>query len=46
MSPIVDDHGGTRRAVLSTYGLDDARYAVHAERWTAWWADRYPAAAA
>ncbi|WP_035812079.1 SRPBCC family protein [Jiangella gansuensis] len=32
-------------AVLSTFGLDDARYTLLAERWTAWWAGRYPAAA-
>ncbi len=33
---------GAAMAVLSTYGLDDARLAEIRERWTAWWTGRFP----
>lgn len=32
---------GAAMAVLSTYGLDDARLADLNDRWTGWWARRY-----
>lgn len=34
---------GAAMAILSTYGLDDTRFAQLGERWTPWWAERFPA---
>jgi uncharacterized protein YndB with AHSA1/START domain len=35
---------GIAMAILSTYGLDDARFADLTRRWTAWWDERFPSA--
>lgn len=35
---------GAASAILSTYGLDDARFADLTNRWTAWWNERFPSA--
>ena len=33
-------HGGGN-VVITTYGLDDAKFAALRDRWTAWWSNRY-----
>ncbi|HEY0447939.1 hypothetical protein [Actinophytocola sp.] len=40
--PTEDRPDGTAMAILSTYGLDDARFAELKERWTPWWSARFP----
>ncbi len=42
IAPNDDEPEGSATAVLSTYGLDDARLAELRERWTPWWAERFP----
>lgn len=42
IAPSEDKPEGAAMAVLSTYGLDDARRAEIRERWSAWWAERFP----
>lgn len=39
--PSPDKPAGAAMAVLSTYGLDDARFADLNARWERWWAPRY-----
>lgn len=41
--PTEDKPEGSAMAVLSTYGLDDARLAELRQRWTPWWTERFPA---
>lgn len=41
--PTDDKPEGAAMAILSTYGLDDARLAELSERWSSWWASRFPA---
>lgn len=33
---------GSAMAILTTYGLDDARFADLEQRWSEWWQTRYP----
>jgi uncharacterized protein YndB with AHSA1/START domain len=40
--PTDDKPDGAATAILSTYGLDDARLADLTERWTPWWTERFP----
>jgi hypothetical protein len=40
--PTEDKPDGAAMAILSTYGLDDARIAELKERWTPWWTARFP----
>lgn len=42
VGPTGDRPDGAAMAVLSTYGLDDARLAQLKERWTPWWTQRFP----
>jgi hypothetical protein len=42
VGPTEDKPEGAAMAVLSTYGLDDARRAEIKERWSPWWAERFP----
>ncbi|MGH3759487.1 hypothetical protein [Actinophytocola sp.] len=41
--PTEDNPADTAMAILSTYGLDDARLAELRERWSPWWTERFPA---
>lgn len=40
--PTEDKPEGTAMAVLSTYGLDEARLTEIRERWIPWWTERFP----
>ncbi|MHA6731706.1 hypothetical protein [Devosia sp. A369] len=40
MSPKRPHGGGS--VLLTTYGLSDAEFAALEQRWTDWWALRYP----
>jgi len=42
LAPSADKPEGAAMAILSTYGLDDARLAEIRERWTEWWIERFP----
>ena len=42
IAPGADKPDGAAMAVLSTYGLDDARLAEIKARWTPWWTARFP----
>ncbi|HEY7597231.1 MAG TPA: SRPBCC domain-containing protein [Actinophytocola sp.] len=42
IGPAGDKPEGSAMAVLSTYGLDDARHAEIKQRWSPWWAQRFP----
>jgi len=42
IAPGAEKPDGAAMAVLSTYGLDDARLAELRERWTPWWTARFP----
>jgi hypothetical protein len=42
LAPSDDKPDGAAMAILSTYGLDDARLAEIRERWTDWWTERFP----
>jgi uncharacterized protein YndB with AHSA1/START domain len=42
VAPGAEKPDGAAMAVLSTYGLDDARRAELRERWTPWWTKRFP----
>lgn len=44
VSPYEDKPDGIAMAILSTYGLDDARFADLTNRWTPWWNERFPSA--
>jgi hypothetical protein len=39
---LADRPGGGAMAILTTYGLDDARFAAVREEWTDWWHSVYP----
>ena len=41
--PTDDKPEGAAMAILSTYGLDDARLAELSERWSSWWTSLFPA---
>jgi uncharacterized protein YndB with AHSA1/START domain len=41
-NPTADQPKGAAMAVLSTYGLDDARLAELDSRWRPWWTARFP----
>jgi hypothetical protein len=43
IGPTDDKPEGAALAVLSTYGLDDDRLAELNDRWSPWWAERFPA---
>ena len=43
MGPTDEKPDGSAMAVLSTYGLDEARLAELRERWMPWWTERFPA---
>jgi uncharacterized protein YndB with AHSA1/START domain len=44
IAPGEEKPDGAAMAVLSTYGLDDARLAELRTRWTPWWTERFPSA--
>ena len=44
VSPSEDKPDGVAMAILSTYGLDDARFSDLTNRWTPWWNERFPSA--
>lgn len=42
VGPFDDKPDGAAMAILSTYGLDDARLDELKERWSPWWSERFP----